>query len=135
MRSGRCHIVGMAKKPSRPRDPNQLAKLITDIATGDAEEVKAEPKDEAAAAKGRKAAPSDHRHLVPKDVARLLKSGIEMVGGYTVAGSATNKAVSASKVAFDSVGAREVVAHSAQKAGQSASPHRTSLLAAAFTQS
>jgi hypothetical protein len=25
----------MAKTPKRPRDPNQLAKLITDIATGD----------------------------------------------------------------------------------------------------
>ena len=24
-----------SKRPSRPRDPNQLAKLITDIATGD----------------------------------------------------------------------------------------------------
>lgn len=26
----------MSKKPTRPRDPNQLAKFITDIATGDA---------------------------------------------------------------------------------------------------
>lgn len=26
----------MAKTPQRPRDPNQLAKLIADIATGDA---------------------------------------------------------------------------------------------------
>lgn len=28
----------MAKQPKRPRDPNQLAKLITDLATGDKEE-------------------------------------------------------------------------------------------------
>ena len=27
----------MAKTPKRPRDPNQLAKLITDIATGEVE--------------------------------------------------------------------------------------------------
>ena len=27
----------MAKRPPRPRDPNQLAKLILDIATGEAE--------------------------------------------------------------------------------------------------
>ena len=27
----------MAKRPSRPRDPNQLAKIILDIATGEAE--------------------------------------------------------------------------------------------------
>jgi hypothetical protein len=28
-----CYIVSMAKHPKRPRDPNQLAKLIVDIAT------------------------------------------------------------------------------------------------------
>jgi hypothetical protein len=30
----------MTKRPPRPRDPNQLAKLIVDIATGQAENVK-----------------------------------------------------------------------------------------------
>jgi len=30
----------MPKRPTRPRDPNQLAKLILDIATGEAENVK-----------------------------------------------------------------------------------------------
>jgi hypothetical protein len=30
----------MAKRPPRPRDPNQLAKLVVDIATGEAENVK-----------------------------------------------------------------------------------------------
>ena len=30
-------MIPMAKTPKRPRDPNQLAKLITDIATGEAE--------------------------------------------------------------------------------------------------
>jgi len=29
----------MAKRPSRPRDPSQLAKLIVDIATGEKENV------------------------------------------------------------------------------------------------
>jgi hypothetical protein len=32
----------MAKTPTRPRDPNQLAKLIVDIATGDVSESAAE---------------------------------------------------------------------------------------------
>jgi len=41
-------------KPKRPRDPNQLAKLITDIATGQETETLPPPKDEAAAALGRK---------------------------------------------------------------------------------
>ena len=30
----------MPKRPTRPRDPNQLAKLILDIATGEAENIK-----------------------------------------------------------------------------------------------
>lgn len=34
----RCHISSMAKSPKRPRDPNQLAKLVIDIATGEASE-------------------------------------------------------------------------------------------------
>lgn len=42
-------------KPKRPRDPNQLAKLIVDIATGEVEEAKpADGKDPAAVALGRK---------------------------------------------------------------------------------
>lgn len=46
---------GMTSKPKRPRDPNQLAKLIVDIATGDIEEVKPDAgKDPAAVSLGRK---------------------------------------------------------------------------------
>ena len=33
----------MAKRPARPRDPMQLAKLIGDIATGKAEDAPAKP--------------------------------------------------------------------------------------------
>lgn len=33
----------MAKRPPRPRDPNVLAKLIVDIATGEVENVKPAP--------------------------------------------------------------------------------------------
>lgn len=48
-----------SSKPKRPRDPNQLAKLIVDLSTGEAEEPKhPEPddtgKDPAAVALGRK---------------------------------------------------------------------------------
>lgn len=35
-----CHTIIMAKNPKRPRDPNQLAKLITNIAVGDEDNVK-----------------------------------------------------------------------------------------------
>lgn len=42
-------------KPKRPRDPNQLAKLIADIATGSHTETLADDgKDPAAVARGRK---------------------------------------------------------------------------------
>ena len=48
----------MAKHPPRPRDPNQLAKFIVDLASGDAAEPPPAPpdsgKDPAAVALGRK---------------------------------------------------------------------------------
>lgn len=37
----------MAKRPKRPRDPNQLAKLIGDIATGQAQDTPISPVNEA----------------------------------------------------------------------------------------
>lgn len=46
----------MAKKSTRPKDANQLAKRIVDIATGDSNDTKEQPTDEvkaAAAALGR----------------------------------------------------------------------------------
>lgn len=45
----------MTTKPKRPRDTNQLAKLIADIATGEVDDVKTEDgKNPAAVALGRK---------------------------------------------------------------------------------
>lgn len=45
----------MATKPKRPRDPNQLAKLVIDIATGEVEPENPDAgKDPAAVALGRK---------------------------------------------------------------------------------
>jgi hypothetical protein len=41
-------------RTSRPRDPNQLAKLIADIATGDAEILTVDGRDAAAVALGRR---------------------------------------------------------------------------------
>jgi hypothetical protein len=32
------HIIGVTKHPQRPRDPNQLAKLMVDIADGNAQD-------------------------------------------------------------------------------------------------
>ena len=50
----RCHTQGMATHPPRPRDPNQLAKLIVDIATGEVQDQDPnEGKNPAAVALGR----------------------------------------------------------------------------------
>ncbi len=44
-----CHIPGMAKHPKRPRDTNQLAKLMVDILTGQVED-----REQPAVSRGRK---------------------------------------------------------------------------------
>jgi hypothetical protein len=50
-----CYGKGMTAKPKRPRDPNKLAKLIADIATGQTKGPKPDAgKDPAAVALGRK---------------------------------------------------------------------------------
>ena len=49
------HTVSMAKHPKRPRDTNQLAHMISQLATGELDDVKTEDgKDPAAVALGRK---------------------------------------------------------------------------------
>jgi hypothetical protein len=62
--------------PKRPRDPNQLAKLIVDIATGEADDAES-PKRKAAPGKGRsgglKGGPARANSLTPAervDIAR-----------------------------------------------------------------
>lgn len=51
-------LSGMQKKPNRPRDPNQLGKLIVDLSVGEADDSKNLPddtgKDPAAVALGKK---------------------------------------------------------------------------------
>lgn len=64
--------------PKRPRDPNQLAKLIVDIATGEAEDTVSESKRHPERIKGRagglKGGQSRAKHLNPDkrtDIARI----------------------------------------------------------------
>jgi len=51
-------LSGMQKKPKRPRDPNQLGKLIVDLSVGEADDSRNLPdesgKDPAAVALGKK---------------------------------------------------------------------------------
>lgn len=57
----------MTIPPKRPRDPNQLAKLITDIATGESNQ--SEPTDAAkrARAAGSKGGPARAKALTPAE--------------------------------------------------------------------
>ena len=64
----------MTKTPKRPRDPNQLAKLITDIATGEVEEGADTPLTRRAKAGGLKGGAARAKSLTPDrrvDIARL----------------------------------------------------------------
>lgn len=53
MPDGSGYIVCMDKHPKRPRDSSQLAKLMIDLATGEAPESPNKEKDPAAVKRGR----------------------------------------------------------------------------------
>lgn len=63
----------MADTPKRPRDPNQLAKLIVDIATGDETEAPPQPKDEAAQALGKKGGKARAASMSPERRAEIAR--------------------------------------------------------------
>ena len=70
----------MPARPKRPRDPNQLGKLIADLATGAAQEKNpASGKNEAAAALGRlgglKGGKARASRLSPEERSRIAKKG------------------------------------------------------------
>jgi hypothetical protein len=60
----------MAKTPKRPRDPNQLAKLIVGIASGEAADT---PKDEAAVALGRKGGAARAAKMTPEQRSAIAR--------------------------------------------------------------
>lgn len=54
------------KKPKRPRDPNQLAKLMVDIATGECEAPEMSATERRASNAGAKGGPARARSLTPE---------------------------------------------------------------------
>ena len=64
----------MTKTPKRPRDPNQLAKMITDIATGEIENTKPSPKSEAQRLGGLKGGESRAKSLSPEKRQEIAKN-------------------------------------------------------------
>jgi hypothetical protein len=61
----------MANTPTRPRDPNQLAKLITDIATGEVEERGASATAQRASKAGAVGGPARAKALTPAQRAEI----------------------------------------------------------------
>jgi hypothetical protein len=59
------------KKPKRPRDPNQLAALITGMATGEID--KDQEKDPAAVALGKKGGKARAKSLTPEQRKAIAK--------------------------------------------------------------
>jgi len=61
-------------RPKRPRDANQLAKSIVDVATGEIQEPEASPRERRAMNAGSKGGPARARVLTPErrsEIARL----------------------------------------------------------------
>ena len=77
-RASQAYVVcwGMAKHPKRPRDPNQLAKMIVDLASGgatDAHSVPATPAQEFARSGGLKGGRARADALTPERRKEIAK--------------------------------------------------------------
>ena len=70
-------LSGMQKNPKRPRDPNQLGKLIVDLSVGEADDSKNMPdeswKDPAAMALGKKGGKARAKVLSAKKRTEIAK--------------------------------------------------------------
>jgi hypothetical protein len=63
----------MARTPKRPRDPNQLAKLITDIATGDVQDHEETEVTRRVSAAGRQGGPARAMKLTPEQRSEIAR--------------------------------------------------------------
>jgi hypothetical protein len=63
----------MTKPPKRPRDPNQLAKFIVDVATGETEILPATPKETRARKGGAKGGPARAKALTPEQRSEIAQ--------------------------------------------------------------
>ena len=61
----------MAKTPKRPRDPNQLAKLMVDIASGDVEEAEKTATEKRASMAGAAGGPARAKKLTPEQRSQI----------------------------------------------------------------
>lgn len=61
----------MTKPPKRPRDPNQLAKMVVDLATGEAPSRELSPKIERASNAGLVGGPARAKSLTPEQRSQI----------------------------------------------------------------
>ena len=71
------HITSMTDKPKRPRDANQLAKFIVDVATGEAEDAAPVEKAEGQRKGGLKGGKARAQNLSPGRRQEIARSGAE----------------------------------------------------------
>jgi hypothetical protein len=72
-------LTAMQKHPKRPRDPNQLGKLIVDLSVGEASEpVKEDKRDPAAVALGQKGGKARAKSLSVKRRKEIAKKAAEL---------------------------------------------------------
>ncbi len=62
-----------AKTPKRPRDPNQLAKMMVDIAAGDFEEHEPSVTEVRAQKAGKKGGPARAKVLTPEERSEIAR--------------------------------------------------------------
>jgi hypothetical protein len=67
----------MSKPPKRPRDPNQLAKMIADIATGDVEETEKTATEKRASTAGKKGGPARAKSLTPQQRSEIASAAAQ----------------------------------------------------------
>lgn len=67
----------MAKTPKRPRDPNQLAKFIVDVATGEPGAAEPSAKEIRARKGGTLGGPARARSLSPEQRSEIARIGAE----------------------------------------------------------
>lgn len=66
------------KRPKRPRDPNQLAKFIVDVATGEiGEPVQEAPKVKRARVAGEKGGPARAKALTPEQRSKIAAAAAQ----------------------------------------------------------
>jgi hypothetical protein len=67
----------MDKQPKRPRDPNQLAKLMVDIASGDIEVIEKTVAEKRASTAGKKGGPARAKALTPQQRSEIASAAAQ----------------------------------------------------------